>query len=49
MPSELQRADRGSLYWSSGGVHWPAIVAQLVGMAAVDVGAVPDVLAFPSG
>jgi purine-cytosine permease-like protein len=34
VPSELQRVDRGSLYWSKGGVHWPAIVAQLVGMAA---------------
>jgi len=34
VPSELQRVDRGSLYWSKGGIHWPAIVAQLVGMAA---------------
>jgi len=34
VPSELQRTDRGSLYWSKGGVHWPALVAQLVGMAA---------------
>ncbi len=34
VPSELQRTDRGSLYWSKGGVHWPAIVAQLVGMVA---------------
>ena len=34
VPSELQRVDRGSLYWSKGGVHWPAIIAQLVGMAA---------------
>jgi NCS1 family nucleobase:cation symporter-1 len=32
--SELQRTDRGSLYWSSGGVHWPAIIAQVVGMVA---------------
>jgi nucleobase:cation symporter-1, NCS1 family len=34
VPSELQRVDRGSLYWSKGGVHWPAIIAQVVGMAA---------------
>ena len=34
VPSELQRVDRGSLYWSKGGVHWPAIIAQLVGMVA---------------
>jgi hypothetical protein len=34
VPSELQRVDRGSLYWSRGGVHWPAIIAQVVGMAA---------------
>jgi purine-cytosine permease-like protein len=33
-PGELQRTDRDGLYWHSGGVHWPAIVAQLVGMAA---------------
>jgi nucleobase:cation symporter-1, NCS1 family len=34
VPSELQRVDRGSLYWSRGGVHWPAIIAQVVGMVA---------------
>ena len=34
VPGELQRTDRGSLYWSTGGVHWPAIVAQAVGMVA---------------
>ena len=34
VPSELQRTDRGSLYWSRGGIHWPAIIAQVVGMAA---------------
>jgi nucleobase:cation symporter-1, NCS1 family len=27
-------ASRGGLYWRRGGVHWPAIIAQLVGMAA---------------
>jgi cytosine/uracil/thiamine/allantoin permease len=26
--------DSGSLYWSTGGVHWPAVIAQVVGMAA---------------
>jgi nucleobase:cation symporter-1, NCS1 family len=34
VPSELQRVDRGGLYWSRGGVHWPAIIAQIVGMIA---------------
>jgi len=34
VPSELQRVDKGSLYWSTGGIHWPAIIAQVVGMAA---------------
>ncbi len=34
VPVELQRTDRGSLYWSRGGVHWPALIAQLVGMVA---------------
>ncbi len=32
VPGELQRTDRGSLYWSAGGVHWPAVAAQLFGM-----------------
>jgi len=32
--SELQRTDRGSLYWRSGGIHWPAIVAQVLGSVA---------------
>jgi nucleobase:cation symporter-1, NCS1 family len=32
VPEELQRTDRGSLYWSSGGVHWPAVAAQIIGM-----------------
>lgn len=30
VPEELQRT-RGGLYWRSGGVHWPAIVAQVLG------------------
>lgn len=32
--SELQKTDRSSIYWASGGVNWAAIVAQLLGMAA---------------
>lgn len=27
-------AARGGLYWRNGGVHWPAIIAELAGMAA---------------
>jgi NCS1 nucleoside transporter family len=27
-------ADRGGLYWRSGGIHWPAIIAQVAGMVA---------------
>jgi purine-cytosine permease-like protein len=34
VPSELQKTTRDSLYWHSGGVFWPAIIAQLVGMYA---------------
>ncbi len=34
VPAELQRTDRGGLYYRSGGVFWPAIIAQLVGMFA---------------
>ncbi|MGH9043780.1 MAG: purine-cytosine permease family protein [Acidimicrobiales bacterium] len=34
VPKELQRTDRGGLYYRNGGVHWPAIVAQLFGMYA---------------
>jgi len=34
VPAELQRTDRGSLYYGTGGVFWPAILAQLVGMFA---------------
>ena len=33
-PSELQKTGRDSLYWRKGGVFWPAIVAQVVGMYA---------------
>ena len=34
VPSELQKTGRGSLYWRKGGIFWPAIVAQVVGMYA---------------
>ncbi|MHB8220645.1 MAG: purine-cytosine permease family protein [Acidimicrobiales bacterium] len=33
VPSELQR-EKGGLYWRNGGIHWPAIIAQVVGMFA---------------
>ena len=33
-PSELQNTGRTSLYWRNGGVFWPAIVAQVIGMFA---------------
>ena len=34
VPSELQKTGRTSLYWRKGGIYWPAIIAQLVGMYA---------------
>ena len=34
VPSELQNTGPTSLYWNSGGVFWPAIIAQVVGMFA---------------
>jgi purine-cytosine permease-like protein len=34
VPSELQKTGKDSLYWRTGGVFWPALVAQLVGMFA---------------
>ncbi|MGH9061097.1 MAG: cytosine permease, partial [Acidimicrobiales bacterium] len=34
VPAELQRTDRGGLYFRRGGVHWPAVVAHLLGGAA---------------
>jgi len=27
-------ADRGGLYWRHGGIHWPAVIAQALGMVA---------------
>ncbi len=34
VPAELQKTGRDSLYWRTGGVYWPALIAQLVGMYA---------------
>jgi nucleobase:cation symporter-1, NCS1 family len=34
VPSELQNTGPTSLYWNSGGVFWPAIIAQVIGMFA---------------
>ncbi len=34
VPSELQKTGRDSLYWRKGGIFWPALVAQLIGMFA---------------
>jgi purine-cytosine permease-like protein len=34
VPAELQKTDRSSIYWATGGVNWSAIIAQLLGMAA---------------
>jgi NCS1 family nucleobase:cation symporter-1 len=34
VPAELQRTGPGGLYWRTGGVHWPALVAQALGTLA---------------
>lgn len=34
VPAELQRTDKGGLYYRNGGYFWPAIIAQVVGMYA---------------
>jgi nucleobase:cation symporter-1, NCS1 family len=34
VPLELQRTDSGGLYWRRGGVHWPALAAQALGIVA---------------
>ena len=34
VPSELQKTGRDSLYWRKGGISWPALTAQVVGMYA---------------
>jgi len=28
------RSTRGGIYWRTGGIHWPAVIAQVVGMVA---------------
>jgi NCS1 family nucleobase:cation symporter-1 len=34
VPGELQKTGKDSMYWHSGGIFWPAIIAQVVGMFA---------------
>src|SRR6202021_3931843 len=34
VPSELQNTGPTSLYWNSGGVFWPALVEQVMGIFA---------------
>jgi NCS1 family nucleobase:cation symporter-1 len=34
VPSALQDTGRSSLYWRTGGIHWPAWIAQIIGMFA---------------
>ncbi len=34
VPEHLQRTDRSSMYYSSNGISWPAVIAQVVGMYA---------------
>ena len=43
VPAELQRGS-GGLYWRKGGIHWPAIVAQLLGSFMALTGARHDLL-----
>jgi NCS1 family nucleobase:cation symporter-1 len=44
------RSARDGLYWRNGGVHWPAIIAQLIGMAAalmwLNAASAPKAIAF---
>jgi nucleobase:cation symporter-1, NCS1 family len=46
VPSELQKTGRTSLYWRRGGIFWPALVAQLVGMFAA-ISALSATFALP--
>ena len=32
--SQAGRSSRGGLYWRNGGIHWSAVIAQVVGMVA---------------
>ena len=41
------RSERGGLYWRNGGIHWPAIIAQVLGMVAALMWIDAD-FAFPS-
>jgi nucleobase:cation symporter-1, NCS1 family len=44
------RSARGGVYWRTGGVHWPAVIAQVVGMVAammwINASSAPSWLAF---
>jgi NCS1 family nucleobase:cation symporter-1 len=42
VPSALQDTGRSSLYWRTGGIHWPAWIAQVVGMFAAISGLYVD-------
>jgi cytosine/uracil/thiamine/allantoin permease len=46
VPSELQRTDRGGLYYRNGGFYWPALIAQVVGMYAA-ISALSTTFAMP--
>jgi len=41
VPSELQNTGKSSLYYHKGGIFWPALIAQLFGMAAAMSGLNP--------
>ena len=41
------RSSRGGLYWRNGGIHWPAVIAQVVGMVAALLW-INAAFAFPS-
>jgi purine-cytosine permease-like protein len=38
VPAELQKTAKNSLYYRSGGIFWPAIIAQVIGMFAAITG-----------
>src|SRR5580693_540399 len=44
------RSARDGLYWRNGGIHWPAIIAQVVGMVAammwINASSAPKALAY---
>ena len=41
------RSARDGLYWRNGGIHWPAVIAQVVGMVAALMW-INAAFAFPS-